>query len=318
MKTLCLFALLIAPITGFGQVNLFERPLREGTAPVRVYGTDAGLGKGFKLGFRTLFSPKRVKDEWPVYGYSISGIKDELCSNQSLEHEKFTVEMAALVRPRQDRPDAYIGVPLRRSGEGEITEKIEDVCAWIRRPNLERGLRMYDAVDLPNGTWVRISEGLPRGAIPLLRGASRIEDVSELDYSMIWMFSEGGEPNSPNFKLPWENSDPGLARGQQGVVWKYEPNASTSASDFYLAKAGGSSHDVGDSHDAGDRIEIWSPWKGIFRADSREDFTSGNYSIWYSPPEGGQFWHSVDDWFLVTDRPLPHAGAADIRVDPFK
>lgn len=98
MKTLRMLPLLLAPVADYCQADLFRQAPIGAVAPVKAYGTDAGIGKGFKLAFDTLVFPDRVKNEWPIYGYDISNIRSNLCSDQSVYREIFTTKKAALDR----------------------------------------------------------------------------------------------------------------------------------------------------------------------------------------------------------------------------
>ena len=326
MKTLCLLALLLAPVVGFGETGLFEKAPIGNIAPVKTYRAEADIGKGLGLAFSTLFYPERVKDEWPVYGYRI----EELCSDQSLRDEKFTVKEAALARQRRDRPEtaaAYIGIPLSLSGEDAITTSIEAVCIEIEMHDLVRKVGTYDAIDLPEGKWEKIVEQYSNDsfleqAIPLLSGTSTTNDVSERGYSTVWRFADIS--NIPDFKVAWRGYDPNSGENLESwdVIRKYVPKAGDPHQyGYYLAKAKGNSQDGGGSRYDEDEIRIWSPWAGEFRAQGKQDFTlDSNYSIWYLPSDDSQQFvqqQFPDDWYLVTDEPLPHA-RADIRFDPFK
>lgn len=342
MKILCMSALLFAPIASFGQTDLFQMSPIGDTAPVKTYRTDAGIGKGIRLAFSTLFYPARAKDEWPFYGYSIPKLKNELCSEQSLPHKKVTLKLAAFARLRQDRPDtdhdAYIGVPLWRPDEGAITTKIEDLCAGIEKPGLEDKLRMYHAVDLPKGTWERTSDVLPEEAIPLLSGTSMIGDVWEQYYSMIWTLSGRSGPDVPELKIAWRGYESGSfgQRRPLDTIWKYVIRGNYRLyGDYYLARVGsedspqdnnGESSWTGNGNSLqnySDTIDIWSPWVGNFQVQGQLglDVTSGSsYSIWHLPPGNPQQSVSqqfLDKWYIVTDDPLPNA-ETDVRLDPFK
>lgn len=325
MKILCMSALLFAPIASFGQTDLFQMSSIGDTAPAKTYRADAGIGKGIRLAFSTLFYPARVKDEWPFYGYSIPKLRDELCSGQSLPRKK--IKLAAFARLRQDRPgdtdDAYIGVPLWRPDEDAITAKIEDVCTGIEKPDLEDKLRMYHAIDLPKGTWKR-TDALPEGAVPLLSGTSMIDD--EQDYSMIWTLSGRSVPDVPELKIAWMGYD-SEQRQQPDTIWKYYviDENSRPYGDYYLAKVGSedSSEDNtgrGNSlRNHSNAIDTWSPWMGNFQVQGKlgSDITlDSSYSIWHLPqqPVSQQF---LNEWYIVTDDPLPDA-ETDVRLDPFK
>lgn len=315
MKILCILPLLLAPVAGYCQADLFQQAPIGAVAPVKAYGTDAGIGKGFKLAFSTLFFPDRVKNEWPVYGYDISRIRSDLCSKQSVYKEVFTAKKAALIRPRQDLSDsanAYLVVPIRPTEGGSITGRMEEICMGIEKSDLERKLSIYNINDLPNGIWAMV-DALPNGVSRLLSGTTLMTgDVSERDYSMVWTLSESPDPDIPKLKVGWRKYDPMLANSQQSwdTVWRYEPfNGAGITGTYYLAKTGGSSQ-CGER-----RTATWSSWAREIETPGICELASGNsYSIWYVSEEPLQ---SVDDWFFVTDEPLPHA-EADIRLDPFE
>ena len=319
MKTLFMLPLLLAPVAGYGQADFFQKALIGDVAPIKTYGVDAGIGKGFKLAFSTLFFPDRVKNEWPVYGYKISEIS-ALCSRQqSVYKEKFAVNIAALVRPRRDLSEnaAYLGVPIRPTEGGEITGRMEEICIGIEKSDLARKLRIYDVIDLPSGTWWKFRYPLLtlEEAIPLLIGTLTTDDVSEQDYSMVWTL-ESLEPGTPK-KVGWKKYDhPGPDEHEQSweTVWRYIPDGGTFRDiKYYLSKAGGNSQNEDSSLG---RIAISSSWTGEIDMEDVSDFTSGSsYSIWYLP-EGSQQ-SFVDDWYFVTDEPLPRA-EIDIRIDPFE
>ena len=321
MKTLCMLPLLLAPIAGYGQANLFQQAPIGAVAPIKTYGADAGIGKGFKLAFSTLFFPDKVKNEWPVYGYRISNISDLCDKDHSVYKEISTTKKAALVRPRQDLSDnakAYLGVPIRPTEGGSIMRRMEEICTGIEQSGLARKLSIYNTNDLPSGIWGTTNDSpseevLPEEAIPLLSGTLTTSHVSEQDYSMVWTLSESPNPDIPNMKVGWMEYDPMSAERRQSwdTVWEYIPPEGTAITGtYYLAKTGGNS--------GCDEIQTanlsWSSWAGEIETQGICFTSDSSYSIWHSPGEPQQ---SVDDWFFVTDEPLPRA-EADIRIDPFE
>ena len=182
----------------------------------------------------------------------------------------------------------------------------------IEQPELERKLGIYNINDLPNSIWKRVDD-LPEGYSPLLSGTTLTTgDVSERGYSMVWTLSESPGPDIPKLKVVWKEYDPMSTEFQQSwdTVWRYEPPDSASITGtYYLAKTGGNSQC--DER----RTATWSSWAGEIETPDICELTSdSSYEIWYSYEEPLQ---SVDDWFFVTDEPLPRA-EADIRIDPFE
>ena len=328
MKILFMLPLLLAPVAGYGQAGLFQQAPIGDIAPIKTFRADAGIGKGFQLAFSTLFFPDRVKNEWPVYGYEISNIKSKLCSDQSVYGETFTVEKAALVRPRRDLSigAAYLGVPIRPTEGGEITGRMEEICIGIKKFDLARELRIYDVIDLPSGTWRKAWNLYFEEVIPLLIGTLTTDDVSEQDHSMVWTL-ESPELGTP--KVGWKKYDHSLLDGHGrpwDTVWGYVPDGGTREDiTYYLAKIGGLAKTGGNSQNkigSQGRIAISSSWAGEFDMENISDFTLGSrYSIGYLPKKSLQSMESqqsfVDDWFFVTDEPLPRA-EADIRIEPFE
>ena len=332
MKTLFMLPLLLAPVASYGQANLFEEASIGDAAPIKTYRVDAGIGKGFQLAFSTLFFPDRVKNEWPVYGYSIKKLS-ALCSEQpSVYGEVFTVKKAALIRLRRDLSedaDAYLGIPIRPTEGGSITRRMEEICTGIEKSDLARKLRIYDVIDLPSGTWKKIENPLledviRKEAIPLLSGTLTAGDVSERNYNMAWTLSESPEPGTSSMKVVWNKYNPKSDEHRQspGAVWKYVPDGDTPNDvTYYLAKTIDSSRNDERSRRNEGEIATWSSWAGEFHTESISDFTpDSRYLIRYLLNESQQSEESqqyVDDWFLVTDEPLPRA-KADIRIDPFE
>ena len=323
MKTLCMLPLLLAPVAGYGQAGLFQQAPIGDIAPIKTHGADAGIRKGFQLAFSTLFFPDRVKNEWPVYGYEISNIKSKLCSDQSVYGETFAVKIAALVRPRRDLSedaDLYLGVPIRPTEGGEITGSMEEICIGIKQSDLGRKLHIYDVIDLPSGTWKKIENPPSEEAIPLLSGTLTTDDISEQNYSMVWTL-ESLELGNP--KVRWKKYDHPRPDGHGqpwDTVWGYVPDGGTLEDiTYYLAKTGGNSQNEDGSQG---RIAISSSWAGEFGMEDISDFTlDSHYSIWYPLEESQQSVESlqsfVDDWYFVTDEPLPRA-EIDVRIDPFE
>ena len=315
MKTLRMLPLLLAPVADYCQADLFRQAPIGAVAPVKAYGTDAGIGKGFKLAFDTLVFPDRVKNEWPIYGYDISNIRSNLCSDQSVYREIFTTKKAALVRRRQDLSDsanAYLGVPIRPTEGDLIRGRMEEICMGIEQSELERKLGIYNINDLPRSIWVRV-DALPEGYRRLLSGTTLTTgDVSERGYSMVWTLSESPGPDIPRLRVVWREYDPMSTESQQSwdTVWRYEPpDGASITGTYYLAKTGG------NSQCNERRTATWSSWAGEIETPDICELTSdSSYEIWYTYEEPLQ---SVDDWFFVTDEPLPRA-EADIRIDPFE
>ena len=323
MKAIYMLPLLLVTATGYGQTGLFHQVPFGAVAPVKTYLTDAGIGKGLKLAFGTLFFPEDVKKEWPVYGYSISNIRDRVCANQSVYGKPFTVGKAALVRSRQDLSEAataYLGVPIRPTDGGSITARMEEVCNGIQQPDLTRKLDIYGVNDLPRGIWRKIGDPPPEEAVPLLSGTLTSSVVSERDYSMVWKAFGNRNPDVPEVTVAWRGYDynPMLAEYRQSLdtVWRFETDSGV-PHDYYLAKIGSNSQ--GDEGSQGDEDEnpLWSSWTGRVLVEDVSDFTSGgssSYSVWYVPEESQQ---SLDAWYFVTDVPLPQA-EVDIRLVPFE
>ena len=314
MKTLFMLPLLLAPVAGYGQADLFHI---EDVAPIKMYDADAGIGKGFQLAFSTLFFPDRVKNEWPVYGYKISEISTLCLRQQSVYSEKFAVNIAALVRPRRDLSEnasVYLGVPIRPTEGGEITGRMEEICTGIEQSDLAHKLRIYDVNDLPSGVW-KVEKPPSEEIIPLLSGTVTTGDVSERNYSMVWTL-ESPKPDTPKLKVGWKGYDPMSAEYRESwdrSVRKYAPDGGTDEDiTYYLAKIGDNSQ-----IDTSETATWSSSWTGRkFHTEGISDFTLGSrYSIGYSSKKSLQSF--VDDWFFVANAPLPRA-KANIRIDPFE